>query len=672
MSNILNSFFEQETLLSTLKDNNFNIYSLVWLDSRLDIDEYIHIQESLGLFIDHFQIFNESDPCEEYIKLTSVDVQIILIANGNLGEQLILRIHQLQQIFAIYVYCMNIESHENWTKQYKKIHGVHNQLDNLINHIKTDRIRRWPHGIDEPLSIMFFHNDTNNEKSTMELNGEFLQTQLLFDCLNRMKVTDTDKDKLVMLCKEAYKENQYQQVIIDEFKNTYSSDQAIRWYTRDSFLYRLLNKALRVQNIDLLFRFRFFIDDIEKQLKNHQYPSSVILYRGQVISKEELKLFEESNNKLISVASFFSTSLDSTVALSYIDSNINHENLQSVLFEIHADPSQNQSKPFADISSISYFPDEQEVLMMLGSVFRIDGVDHFNDTIKRIRMTLYNHNDQNFNLLFDFMRKKNCIGSARLTNFGRVLIGMAKFDAAENHFKCLLRTFSSDHPDLFNCYQALGKIYCEKCDFDQSLEYFKIALDILYRESILNQIRIAFVHNNIGEVYQKKGDTNQALKSFQQALEIFSKKLGDINENVAWCFNNIGIVYLMEKKYSEALTYLQKAFNLKRQLLPEKHPCLGNTYTNLGNVYCHLHNYDLALNYYQESYEIFQTSLTQKHPSIARALKNIGVIHELKGNSLKASIYYNKALNLRQQILHSTHPDLLEIKQDIQRVLSKI
>ncbi len=166
--------------------------------------------------------------------------------------------------------------------------------------------------------------------------------------------------------------------------------------------------------------------------------------------------------------------------------------------------------------------------MMLGSVFRIDGVDCLTDTIKLIRMTLCDHYDPKFHLLFDFMRK------------------------------------------------------------------------------------------------------------------------------------------------NDALNYLQKAFTLKKQLLPPKHPCLGTTYINLGNVYCDLRNYDLALTYYQVSYEIFHTSLSRKHPSVARAQKNIAAIHELKGDFFKASIYYHKALHLHQQILHPTHPDLKEIKEDIQRVLSKI
>ncbi|CAF4393511.1 unnamed protein product, partial [Adineta steineri] len=174
--------------------------------------------------------------------------------------------------------------------------------------IKIDRTRRKAYDNDESL-MSIFQEDRNNEKSTMELNGEFIQTQLLIDYLDRMETTDRDKDELIILCKKIYRENKYQQTIIDEFQNTYSSDQAIRWYTRDSFLYRVLNKALRMQDTNILFLFRFFIRDITKQLRDHQYPSAITLYRGQIISKKELKLFEESNRKFV-VVCFTSRSID--------------------------------------------------------------------------------------------------------------------------------------------------------------------------------------------------------------------------------------------------------------------------------------------------------------------------------------------------------------------------
>ena len=124
MSDAVNSLSELETLQLAFKDNNFDIYALVWLDSRIDADEHSHVQESLNkLFIDHFQIFNECDPCEKYIQSTSTDIRIILIADQTLGKQIIPEIHQLRQVSDVYINCKNIGSDENWTKQYKKVSG---------------------------------------------------------------------------------------------------------------------------------------------------------------------------------------------------------------------------------------------------------------------------------------------------------------------------------------------------------------------------------------------------------------------------------------------------------------------------------------------------------------------------------------------------------------------
>jgi hypothetical protein len=44
-----------------------------------------------------------------------------------------------------------------------------------------------------------------------------------------------------------------------EFEKNYKSAEALKFYTNDSFLYRLFNQAFRTENIDLLFIFRFFL-----------------------------------------------------------------------------------------------------------------------------------------------------------------------------------------------------------------------------------------------------------------------------------------------------------------------------------------------------------------------------------------------------------------------------
>ena len=47
------------------------------------------------------------------------------------------------------------------------------------------------------------------------------------------------------------------------------------------------------------------------------------------------------------------------------------DNIEQVLFEIDADPQLDNIKPFSNITSFSYFPNEEEVLFMIGSIFRL-------------------------------------------------------------------------------------------------------------------------------------------------------------------------------------------------------------------------------------------------------------------------------------------------------------
>ena len=125
------------------------------------------------------------------------------------------------------------------------------------------------------------------------------------------------KMNLINFCKQQYKNNPNELNIIKEFENDYSSDRSLWWYTRQSFLYRLLNKALRVQNIDLLFLFRFFIRDIGQELENNKCSSPIRCLSSQLMSKEEIEILKNSIGEYISMNSFLSTSLNREQARSF-------------------------------------------------------------------------------------------------------------------------------------------------------------------------------------------------------------------------------------------------------------------------------------------------------------------------------------------------------------------
>ncbi|CAF1112665.1 unnamed protein product [Rotaria sordida] len=84
---------------------------------------------------------------------------------------------------------------------------------------------------------------------------------------------------------------------VRKFEHEYSSLAAIDWYTKDSFVYRILNKAFRSFNFEILFLFRFFIADLYQQLSSldadKNIPAHAVYYYGQLMHKSETETLKK-------------------------------------------------------------------------------------------------------------------------------------------------------------------------------------------------------------------------------------------------------------------------------------------------------------------------------------------------------------------------------------------
>ena len=57
--------------------------------------------------------FKKESSCEEWI----------IITPGSKGEEFIKKLENIKCIYAFFVYCRNIEFHEKWTKNIKKLNA---------------------------------------------------------------------------------------------------------------------------------------------------------------------------------------------------------------------------------------------------------------------------------------------------------------------------------------------------------------------------------------------------------------------------------------------------------------------------------------------------------------------------------------------------------------------
>lgn len=357
--------------------------TVIWLDE--------HVQDSstqtrLRCVINFLKLFTHIDDCIAYIRSISCE-HFFVIVSGALCSQIISQVHDLPQVRHFYIFCKEIPKHELfWQSQCTKplkLSGIYDQQDALYNQLLND--------------VKYFYTThlsivaqciTAEEKMIRNLTNEtgaFMWFQIFIFILLEMPLAESAKNDLVEFARSQYKNNDIELHRIKEFDRTYDPKNALAWYTSDCFVYRILNKAIRTENWDMLFAVRFFIADIHRQLgRLHQtycsrlrstQISSLTVYRGQRMISEEfelLKALSVVNDGIVRINSFLSTTLDRNVALMYAGDGSDREVMgESILFEIKIDLKSPNNHPFADIREFSHFKDEQEILFSLVPMFTI-------------------------------------------------------------------------------------------------------------------------------------------------------------------------------------------------------------------------------------------------------------------------------------------------------------
>jgi len=630
-------------------------YSLVWVDDSVNSNENRNAQQQFRSAINYIRVFENSTECETYIR-QSKDDQIVLIASGKLGSVIVPLIHSLRQISLIYIYCLNFSKHQEWASKFPKIRAIVTDFNELIEKIKAVRKRR-ENSFDEPLSISIFNSISNEERSSTNINGGFLHFQLLIGGLLRLRYSQTSREEFFDLCKKIYKGNYKQLSILEDFKESYIPERALYWYTRHSFLYEILNKALRVQDTDLLFLFRFFIQDLHQQLEKlqrEQDQTSIRVYRGQLMSKQELDVLKESKGQIISMNSFLSTSLSREKSLSFVSSQ--HDDLCRVLFEIDIDPRLSyEAKPFAHISSQSRFINEQEILFMIASIFRLVDIREENE-ITVIQMELCNGNYGHDVKLFEYMQKESEEYDECLS-LGHILHNAGMYDKAEQFFNRMLNELANDHPKIAGFWGSIGLVKKAKGETEISFQCFNDSFRKY--EQIGDRQGLARCLQNLANIHQRKGEFNQAMDKYNQALKIFQELPGDQNKLVANCLNNLGAMYSKQRKFTEAVQCYKNALNIQETILPHKHHDIALTLNNMGNVCCASGEYDQALQYFERALDIFKISLPSEHPSIATVYRNMGVTYLMRSGDYQQSlVFLSRAVSIYRNTLSPDHSDI--------------
>ncbi|CAF0908372.1 unnamed protein product [Didymodactylos carnosus] len=651
---------------------NANECVIVWLEVPVksnDIDIFSELK-----------IFYDRDECIDYITTDSNDhydritKRVLLVTSKEAAGTLVPLIYQLKQITSIYIFDDTAEDKSNTIEKNKpiqprilttcqKIRGEYCDKNLLCKQISDDFTQFEQYHLPFAVCSPSIYKETSTQSLKQE-SATFMWSYLLIHALTKMHSVRAKVDMLEE-CRQCYADNPAGLQKIDEFEKDYDRSAALWWYTRDSFVYRLLNKAFRLKNIDIIFKFRFIITDLIEQLRTLQtetHPissSSSILsvYRGQYMAIEEIDCLKENIGGRITLNTFSSTSIDAQTARSFIFDSINSEGDHAVLFEITIDTKLSITSPYAKISSVSAMPDECEVLLSVGMILCINSVEKQQlgeSDYWLIKLQLQNDEVLSIKQLLDSFKSDIDKQESDLIIFSNVLWHMGDYDRAEKYSKSLLNELETNDSYRANVYNMLGLIYAEKSLYDEAVEAYNTSIDIRRQtQSEDDHIDFAPVYSNLGCVCTLKQNYIEALNFYQKAFDLGQRNLPENDLQLSTYIMNIALAYDNLNDYEKSLKFYKKALEILLTHIQFDHPSIAAIYNNIASIYRKLCDYERSMEYQQIAHMIWTKTLPPFHSSVVQSHDNLGTVYASLLKYDEALKHFHLALKILEN--HHSH-----------------
>ena len=653
-------------------------YLLIWADSSSD-EKKQDCQNTLR----HLRsVVNEVHQLTTPAQCISVLKEMnkrkaFVISSGALGRELVPEIHDIQLVDTIYIFCANKQRHEEWAKHWSKIQGVYTEIKPICELLKKVT-RELDH---DAISMSIVPKQvvaSDGEKQDLDqLEPSFMYTVLFKEIILEI---DEDNSKAMKQLVDYCRETGTNENELKDFESRYRHQKSpIWWYTREIFLYGMLNQALRSLEMETMVKLGFVIRNLHQQLAQlhkeqlNDFKKKFVVYRGQGFNKEDFQRLDNNKGGLISFNSFLSTSKLPKICMGFIERNLmkNPENL-GVLFIMAIDSKKvsiSSRTPFARIDHESAVPTEEEILFSMHTVFRIETIQQMDKTpIYEVQLTLTDDNDPQLTGLTQQMREE--LKGSGWHRMGELMLRVGDFNGAEQLYIELLKNTDNERTKAVY-YNQLGWAKKDQGEYKEAVKYYEKSIEIKERTLSKNHPDLATYYNNIALVYNNMGEYSKALEYYEKDIEITKIALPKNHPDLATSYNNIALVYKNMSEYSKALEYYEKSHKICEMALPKNLPNLAISYNNIALVYNDMGEYSKALEYYERSIEIRKITLPKNHPELAISYNNIASVYYNMKKYSKALELFERALEIQRQKLPPAHPHIANTKEWIELVKQK-
>ncbi|CAF1273462.1 unnamed protein product [Rotaria magnacalcarata] len=290
-------------------------YLVIWVDGSIDEtnEDCRNTLAQLRTVVSDVNVCMTPEQCVEFLNEID-DGKAFIISSGALGQHLVADIHGMPTVDAIYIFCGNKARHEPWAKDWPKIRGVFTSIKPICESLK-----KVAHECDHdsipmsfvPKQIVTEGTTASDEQNHNQLPPTYMYSVIFKDII--LEINDADSKSMNALVKFCREKNIPEQEI-NEFRRNYHSKSAVWWYTKEIFLYSMLNRGLRSLDMEAMSKLGFFIRKLHLQLEQlHQeqlasFKKSFIVYRGQGLRQQDFQNLSDSKGGLLSFNNFLSTS----------------------------------------------------------------------------------------------------------------------------------------------------------------------------------------------------------------------------------------------------------------------------------------------------------------------------------------------------------------------------
>jgi tetratricopeptide (TPR) repeat protein len=467
----------------------------------------------------------------------------------------------------------------------------------------------------------------------------------------------------------------------------------------------MLYRAVFLNEVDILFKLRYFIQDLSAEIEKETISEPISVYIGNTIEQSQIDLIEAiiGNESLVTFHQllFGSTSQSTAIARAKHFAHHSKEFLNIVvridfpraakcLARLHRNTSSNDD-------GIDIFINAGVMTKMIGIekdhegkgyvVIHLQFVSYADETnlrhdiqvmrseiqstspLFRLARFLLKFNERSFaedffsslvdeDLLIDDTKRQASLSQA-LELLALIHFQNESFQRASELFLLSLKAYHRilpvDSSDLYPTYRDLGESFYHCAEYQLAIDSFERALDTQIHSNSPNLLFSAFCCFKSGLAYLKRGDDLNAIRALDRAERILQQSGETHHTELISIYESLADNYYNKEKYADAVMYYKKIIAVQQSVEPNDPKDLYASHLVVASIYLKIEKYRNAMIYYEQAFDYARAYLPENHSAFVLLHNNIGFTHYKEKQYSTALNHYSEGISLASECLPDNH-----------------